>query len=445
MADMLVIGAGPLGLACAKALKEAAIPYVQVEATDHVGGNWAHGVYETAHIISSRKTTEYPDWPMPDDYPDFPSKQQMEAYYNAFADTFGLREHIEFEATVTAVRPRPDQRWDVTIQTAAGAPDERVYGGVLVCNGHHWDKCFPPWTDAYEGELIHSKDYKVPAQLEGKRVLVLGGGNSGCDLASEAARVADACDWSLRRGYHFLPKTLFGVPSVELVHPWAPVWLQRIITGLLRRVVVGKYTDYGLPKPDHKLFEAHPTVNSEVFHYLKHGRIQPRPDVVETRGDVVVFTDGTEATYDLVVCATGYHVTIPFLPEGLVPVAGKTAQTIGGALVPGRKNLFVVGTSQVRYGIGPLIRPYAVLIADWIKMQADMTLPLADVLVAMGAKPPTTHLVDPHQALRQLKVARWMGPKIVRKERRMRKRLGGGGGAASEALSPPPDARPSGT
>jgi len=422
---MLVIGAGPLGLGCAKALAEAGVAYVQAEATDHVGGNWAHGVYETAHIISSRKTTEFPDWPMPADYPDFPSRAQMEAYYNAFADEFALRDRIVFDHPVTSVRPRADDRWDVTFEGADGAPEERVFKGVLVCNGHHWDKVLPPWTADYAGEVLHSKDYKRPEQLADKRVLVLGGGNSGCDIASEAARVGAECDWSLRRGYHFQPKTILGRPSVELLNPYTPLVVQRFFAWLLRRIAIGRYADYGLPEPDHKLYEAHPTVNSEVFHYLKHGRITPRPDVVDVRDRTVVFGDGTEAQYDLVVCATGYRVSFPFLEDGLLEVVGKTAQTVGGCLLPGRRHLYIVGTSQVRYGIGPLVRPYAVLIADWIGLQDGMELPLADVLVAMGAKPPTTHLVDPHSALRQLKLATLARGRFVKKERRMRGASGG--------------------
>ncbi len=161
-------------------------------------------------------------------------------------------------------------------------------------------------------------------------------------------------------------------------------------------------------------------MNSEVFHYLKHGWIQPRPNVVDVRGRTVIFEDGEEATYDLVVCATGYHLSFPFLPEGKCEVVGKTAQTVGGRLLPDRRHLYIVGISQVRYGIGPLGRPYAVLIAEWIQMQNDMQLPLANVLVALGAKPPTTHLVDPHAALRGLKMATMARKRIIKKEKRLR-------------------------
>ncbi|MFK7927793.1 MAG: flavin-containing monooxygenase, partial [Myxococcota bacterium] len=228
-----IIGAGPVGLAVAKALGESGVAYTHLEATDHVGGNWAHGVYETAHIISSRKTTEYPDWPMPAHWPNFPSAQQMKAYYEDFAAAHSLGQHIRFTARVTAVRP-DGSGWSVECE---GAEPEH-YRGVVVCNGHHWDRVLPEWASDFSGTVLHSKDYKRPDQLRGQRVLVVGGGNSGCDLVSEAARVASGADWSLRRGYHFLPKTLLGVPTVELMTPWMPVAVQRIVLSLAVRLTL---------------------------------------------------------------------------------------------------------------------------------------------------------------------------------------------------------------
>lgn len=412
---MLVIGAGPVGLGMAKALGEEDVPYVQVEATDHVGGNWAHGVYETAHIISSRDTTQYSDWPMPRSYPDFPSAAQMKAYYEAYTAEFGLAEHIRFETKVTAVNPRADELWDVTFEDGT----TQTFKGVFVCNGHHWSKIFPDWAEDFAGELLHSKDYKRPDQLKGKRVLTIGGGNSGCDVASEAARVGACSDWSLRRGYWFMPKTLFGTPTIELVKPWMPMRLQRRMLKTLIRITVGRYEDYGLPTPDHEIFETHPTVSTEVFHYLKHGRIAPRPDVAKVDGHTVTFKDGTSADYDVIVCATGFHVAFPFLPEGMVPVEGKVAKLIGGFVTPTDKHLYIVGWSQPRYGLGPLVRPASVLLAKMAKIQDDFEPPIGAVLQKLGAPVPDTHLMDPHESMRRLARATRALPLVRRVGMRM--------------------------
>ncbi len=425
--NLAVIGAGPVGLSVAKALRQHEIPYEQLEANDDLGGNWYHGVYETAHIISSKKTTEYADYPMPDDYPDFPSAQQMVDYLRSYSEAFGLRSHIQFRTRVVLARPLPDDRWE--LEMAGG--ERRIYKGLVVCNGHHWDRRYPNYPGNFTGEYIHSKDYKHPAQLAGKRVLVIGGGNSACDLASEAARVSSSCHISLRRGYWFLPKTIFGVPLPEFVAGWMPLFLQRLLLQVVLRVVLGKYEDYGLPVPDHRIFEHHPTLNSELLHYVKHGRIRPRPDVARFEGRRVFFVDGSSDEFDMVVCATGFHVSFPFLPPGLVPVRGSNALLYAGSVLPDYKNLYIVGTAQARYGFGPLMTPAADLLCRLIELQDQMELPIGLVIKESGASPPASHLLDPHKALRRMKRAQHTLPLLLRRERRLRKRK-----------RPPVDARP---
>jgi cation diffusion facilitator CzcD-associated flavoprotein CzcO len=428
---MALIGAGPVGLGMAKALLEHKIAYEELEADRELGGNWLHGVYETVYIISSRKTTEYADYPMPADYPDFPSRQQMLDYLRDYAEKFQLARHIQFNTKVAMALPFPDGRWE--LELASG--EKRIYKGLIVCNGHHWDRRFPNYPGRFEGEFIHSKDYRTPAELSGKRVLVIGGGNSACDIVAEAARVGKTARISLRRGYWFLPKTLFGVPSAELVQPWFPVWAQRIFLRLFLRIAVGNYSAYGLPEPDHKIFEAHPTINSELLYYMKHGRIQPRPDIARFEDKTVHFVDGRSEEFDMVVCATGYHVSFPFLPPGLVPMKGSTAQVYGGCLLAEYKNLYIIGTSQLRYGFGPVVTPGVDLIARMILAQDKMELPLGLVMKESGVKLPTTHLVDPHAALRGIRRGKRMLPVLLWREKRLRKKLAG-------RASPPTVLRP---
>lgn len=428
-AQIALIGAGPVGLGLAKALLEQKIPYEQLEADDALGGNWYHGVYETVHIISSRKTTEYADYPMPADYPDFPSRQQMLDYLRDYAEKFQLRPHIQFNTKVVMALPLTEGRWELELANG----EKRVYKGLIVCNGHHWDRRFPKYPGNFAGEYIHSKDYRSPSQLSGKRVLVIGGGNSACDIAAEAARVGKTARISLRRGYWFLPKTLFGVPSAELIKGWVPVWAQRIFLRVMLRIAIGKYSDYGLPEPNHKVFEAHPTINSEMLYYVKQGRIHPRPDIARFEGKTVHFVDGTSEEFDMVVCATGYHVSFPFLPPGLVPVKGSTAQLYGGCVLPEYKNLYIVGTSQLRYGFGPVVTPGVDLIARMIAAQDRMELPIGLVMKESGVRLPTTHLVDPHAALRGIRRGKRMLPVLLWKEKRLRKKLAG------RAAAPPVD------
>ena len=411
-----LVGAGPLGLAVARALKQHGIPYVQFESAAAVGGNWRDGVYETAHIISSRKTTELADYPMPPEYPDFPSAAQMLAYIQDYARHYDLGPNIRFGTTVREARPLVaggEEHWQLTF----GDGTQAVYKGVIACVGHHWDRRWPSYPGAFAGELMHSKDYHTPEQLRGKRVLTIGGGNSACDIASEAARVGASSHLSTRRGYWFLPKTMFGVPVVELIRPWMPMWLQRTFLRAALAVMVGDYRRYGLQKPDHAIFEHHPTINSELLHYIKHGRITPHPDVARYEGEYVEFVDGTRERFDVIVAATGFHQTIPFLASDLVPIDGPIVKLYGSMMSDRFRNMYVFGWAQARYGFGPIVSPGADLLAEVIEAQARMRHPIGAVLKKMGTKLPHTHLVDPHSAIRQIGRARKRLPLLAKMEK----------------------------
>jgi hypothetical protein len=408
-----IIGAGFSGLGAAAALKRHGIPFDVLEADTQLGGNWYHGVYETVHIISSRKTTEYSDYPMPENYPDFPSAAQMLAYLNDYANHYQLRQHIQFNTRVNYVAPANDDCWELTLSTG----EKRVYGGVIIANGHHWDCRYPQYPGSFAGAVMHSKEYKRPEVLRNKRVLVVGGGNSACDIAVEAARFAQSSHISMRRGYWFLPKTIFGKPTAELMQPWLPVWAQRLLLRLLLRVIIGKYENYGLQKPDHKIFEHHPTINSELLYYLKHGRICPHPDITRLEDHDVVFVDGKRETFDLIIYATGYHASVPFLAPGVITWKNGVPQLIGGMLAPKHKNIYFFGMGQPRYGAGPLITAAAETLCTFIKTQKQLKHPLGYLLHKMGAKPPETMLADPFQVLRGARRACWVVPKLVYVER----------------------------
>ena len=407
----LIIGAGFVGLGIAQALKAAEIPYDQVDASDEIGGNWYHGVYETAHIISSKKVTQFTHFPMPDHYPDFPSAKQMWKYLNAFTDHFQLRENIELKRKVVDVRPIENNLWQVTFANE----ETRIYKGVILCNGHHWCKHFPELPGEFNGKIIHSKDYKKPEQLKGQRVLVIGGGNSGCDIAAEAARVAEKSVLSLRDSVWFIPKTFLGKPVVDLIRGWMPEWFQRLLAYSIVRITFGKHEDYGMPKPQHRIFKKHPTLNSEVPYYIKHGRITPKPEVKKIEGDEVIFVDDTREKIDLIVCATGYYVAYPFLPPELQRVKGAVVQCYGGCFLDDYKGLTYMGWGQARGGVGSVIAAYAPVFARLLKLQDEINVPLGRVFKAMGQSLPETHLSDPHKVFRQLKLLNLMFPWFRRK------------------------------
>ncbi|MBK9072859.1 MAG: NAD(P)-binding domain-containing protein [Myxococcales bacterium] len=422
----LVIGAGFAGLGVAAALGRAGIAFDVVEAADDVGGNWYHGVYDSVHIISSRKTTEYAEWPMPATWPDFPSGAQMLSYLRGYADQFDVRRHIEFNTRAVKVSPAGD-RWRVELRHADGRQDEvRIYGGVVVCNGHHWDKRMPAYPGAFAGPLLHAKGYKSSELLRGQRVLVIGGGNSACDIAVAAARVGAAAHLSLRRGYWFLPKTVFGRPLVEALPHWLPERAQRLVVKALARVFVGSYEAYGLPRPDHEPFAHHPTINSELLYELKNGRIAPHGDVARFDGLRVEFVDGTSIEVDLVICATGYHVSFPCVDAEVIPFEGGMPDLIAGMLPRHHRNLYVFGLGQPRYGAGPLISAGAALLAEMIAVQPGLQRPLGQIMARLGVKPPRSYLANPHKSLRQARLGRRLMRHLPTLERRLFSGVGEG-------------------
>ena len=363
--NYLIIGAGPVGLAHIKALKMAGIPFEAVDEAEDLGGNWHHGVYDTAHIISPRALMEYSDYPMPKSYAEFPSGKQVLAYYNDYAAHFGLREHITFNKKVVYAYPAENNLWQVKFEDG----EIKRYKGILVCNGHHWDKRSPIFEgkDTFEGEIIHSKDYKNPDQLRGKNVVVVGAGNSACDVASEAARVGASAYLSIRSSAWFLPKLVAGYPLSHYAKNWLPPFVQQKMLKIGIKIMVGDLTRYGLPKPDHDVLTKHPTIGSEALHYIKHGRLIPKKGIARLDRDKVEFVDGSRVKADLIVTATGFHLSYPFLPKELHRVDGAVARVYGRSMLADYKGLYLIGWEQVRGGVGACVPTAADALVAYLK------------------------------------------------------------------------------
>jgi hypothetical protein len=352
---------------------------------------------------------------MPPEYPDFPSAQNMRDYLNAFADRFDLRQRIELNQTVRSVRPVENNLWEVTF--AQG--EQRLYKGILLCNGHHWSKRFPKLQGKFHGEIIHSKDYKHPDQLRGKRVLVIGAGNSACDVAAEAGRVGRTCVLSMRESVWFIPKSFAGIPTSDLLRWWMPEWLQRLLTYGIIRLTFGSHGQYGLPQPTYPIFAKHPTLNNEVPYYLKHGRILAKPEVQQLDGWEVEFVDGSRQAFDLIVCATGFDVVYPFLPPPLQRVEGAVVQCYGGSFLDDYKGLYFIGWGQARGGVGSLIAAYGPIFVRFLQLQDQINVPIGLVLKHLGQRLPTSHLVDPQRIFRQLRLTKILFPWITHAARRI--------------------------
>lgn len=315
-----IVGAGPSGLSLVRAMRNLGIPCVAYERHSDVGGIWdgentGSPIYKSAHFISSKTQSHYIDYDMPASYPDYPSNRQILSYMQGFADAFDLRRDVRFNTGVITTQ-RVSDGWDVTLSTG-----ETVRHSVLICaNGTNWHGVMPDYPGTFTGEMRHSSTYKSSEEFAGKRVLVIGAGNSGCDIACDAARSADSARISLRRGYHFIPKHLFGIPADKFAAdgPKMPMWLEQSVFGFLLNILNGDLTRLGLQKPDHKIFETHPILNTQLLHHLAHGDIAARPDIVRFDGRDVHFKDGTSEEFDLIIAATGYRWDIPYLARDAI-------------------------------------------------------------------------------------------------------------------------------
>lgn len=394
--QIALIGAGPSGLAGARCLQKNGIAFQGFEAHGDVGGLWNIGnprstVYESAHLISSKRMTEFTEFPMGDDVADYPSHRELLDYFRGFAEHFGLRAHYRFHTRVLKAEPvsdAPDTLWRLTTQTDDAAPETALYKGVVIANGTLAEPNLPRFEGSFDGEIWHTSQYKSATQLTGKRVLIVGAGNSGCDIAVDAVHHARSVDISVRRGYYFVPKYVFGKPADSVGGKLKlPPWLKQRIDSTILKWFTGDPVRFGFPKPDYRMYESHPVVNSLVLYHIGHGDVGVRPDIARLEGRTVHFKDGSARDYDLILTATGYKLHFPFMDHALLNWQGMAPSLYLNIFAPRFDRLAVLGMVEAS-GLGWQGRyEQAELVARYLKA-LDAGAPQAAALKAAKAGPP---------------------------------------------------------
>ncbi len=319
-----IIGAGCSGLCTIKQLVSAGLTDITCfEKSDQVGGNWVYSdipghssIYKATRTISSKSMSQFSDFPMPAGYPDYPSHEQILAYFQAYTRHFQLEKFIHFDCCVEHAEKAPNERWLLSLSNGT----QQSYDYLVVANGHLTAPRHPDWKDQFKGSYRHVHEYKTNHDFNNKRVLVVGAGNSGCDCAVDISHVATRVDLSLRSSQYIIPKYIMGKPTDTFAtgFGWLPQWFQDKIQKIILRLLIGRYQDYQLPEPDFSPTQAHPTLNSALLPRIRAGKIVPREEITHIVDQTVYFADGSFAPYDIILAATGYQITFPFFPPGFI-------------------------------------------------------------------------------------------------------------------------------
>lgn len=391
-ASVCVVGAGASGLVALQVLAERGLRADGYELGSDVGGLWRYGndngravAYASLRANTSRDRTGYRRFPLSPELPAYPGHADVLRWLEGFADRYALRERIVFRTEVTGVAPAgtaasgavsPAGGWEVTVRDVAGGEERTCrYDAVIVASGHHWRPSVPPIPGEFDGLLLHSSGYRTPEAMVGKRVLVVGIGNSGCDIVCEAAGVARRTLLSTRRGAHVLPKWVLGRPLDHWMTPLTsrlPLALQRAVLGALVRLERGSQCGSGVPVPPYPIGAEHPTISQELLELARSGRVEAVPEIVGAEGRRVRFAGGREEEVDVLILATGYEVSFPFLSPRLVRVTENRVPLYLHVVPPEWRGLFFLGLVQPLGAIPPLAEAQAEWVADLLEGRAAL-------------------------------------------------------------------------
>ncbi|HEX6581357.1 MAG TPA: NAD(P)-binding domain-containing protein [Actinomycetota bacterium] len=362
-----MIGAGSSGLAVLRALRGRGVTVRCFERGSQAGGLWRYqndngvsSAYASLRTNVSRPRMEYPSFPMPTVYGDFPHHSDMAAYLEAYGESFGHRRFIRFRSTVERLEPVPDGTWRVLLDDGS----VHRFRAAVVATGLHWCPKRPEHPGRFFGAVSHSHDYRVPEPFARSRVLVVGGGQSAAEIAVEVSLVATRTYLSVRRGYHVLPRRIGGSPyDASDIPPFnrMPWWLMNLLYARDVAREVGPIPREW-PTPPRRLLEGIPIISTDLLPAIRRGDVLLKPAVERLAGDRVRFADGSEEPFDRIIYATGYRISLPFVCPSLVAPRGREFPLYRRIVPLGLRGLLFAGFVDVPGGLLPVVEDQA----EWI-------------------------------------------------------------------------------
>ncbi len=320
--DVLVIGAGPAGLAVSACLGREGVPYTLVERADGVATSWTRH-YDRLHLHTVKRLSQLPFSPWPADTPRYPSRADVVSYLQRYAVDHGIVPRTGIEVQHVA---RAGARF--AVRTSAGVLTPRV---VVVATGDNGEPVRPvfPGLATFAGRVVHAKDYRNPQPYLGARTLVVGCGNSGAEIALDLAEHGVEVALVVRGPIHVVPRDLFGRPSQEtsVLLSHLPVALRDALVAPILRLAVGDLSRWGIVRPragPGRMIEDAgriPMLDIGTIAQVRAGRIHVVPGVQDVQPHGVRFTDGSTRPVDAIILATGYRPALDRLVEGFAAIA----------------------------------------------------------------------------------------------------------------------------
>ncbi|XP_053325288.1 flavin-containing monooxygenase 5-like [Spea bombifrons] len=342
--SICVIGAGSSGLTAIKCCLDEGLEPICFERSEDIGGLWRFkenpedgraSIYKSVIINTSKEMMCFSDYPIPDDFPNYMHNSKIMDYFRMYAENFNLLKYIRFKTAVCNIRKHPDfattGQW-IVVTERDGKQESNVFDGILVCSGHHTFPHLPldsfPGIDKFKGQYLHSRDYKYPHPFQDKRIIVIGIGNSGGDLAVELSSVAKQVYLSTRRGAWVLNRVADeGFPVDVVLYSRFKLFLKQFMTTEMLNNWAEKkmnarfnHENYGI-KPKHRISSQHPTINDDLPNRIISGKVLIKPNVKQFTETDAIFEDGTvEKNIDVIFFATGYSFSFPYFEEPYLQV-----------------------------------------------------------------------------------------------------------------------------